>query len=251
MFLPESPGSKQAVRQMGPMLVSQEVQCDVCSGAGKTYSEKDKCKKCRGQRTQSERKVLEIYIPPGTNNDDKIILQGEADQDPDQEAGDIVFHVEQQDHPVFTRSGADLSAKLHVTLAEALCGFSRIVIKTLDGRGLHVDHQKPANGVLRPGQTVKIEGEGMPIKKSVDRGDLYLEVDIEFPEDDALQDSDVTSKLRELLPKPEPPIKTETVDGVSLDLEADMQDFGGTNGGHDSAWEDEEDQDGAPQCAQQ
>ena len=236
---------------MGPMLVQQEVQCDVCSGSGKTYSDKEKCKKCKGQRTQSERKVLEVYIPPGTNNGDKIVLQGEADRNPDQEAGDIVFHVEQQEHPVYTRAGTDLSAQLHVTLAEALCGFSRIVTKTLDDRGLHVDHQKPAKGVLRPGQVLKIQGEGMPIKKSAERGDLYLEVDIQFPNDDSLQDSDVTSKLRELLPKPEPPITAETVDDVSFESDADIRDFGGNGGGHDSAWEDEDEAEGAPQCAQQ
>ena len=243
---------------MGMMLVSQEVECDTCSGTGKTYSDKDKCKKCRGSRTQSERKVLEIYIPPGANEGEKIVLRGEADQEPDQEPGDLVFVLDQQKHPIFTRSGADLSAKLHITLAEALCGFSRVVIKTLDGRGLLVDHQKPAHGVLQPGQTLRIQGEGMPIKRTGERGDLYLEAHIKFPDSDSLQDSDATSKLQEILPKPEPPIRADTVDDVTWEENADMDDFGGKRTGQDdSGWEDEDSYEfeGGPghsaQCAQQ
>ena len=181
--------------------------------------------------------------------------QGEADQQPGQEPGDIIFTIQEQEHPIFKRIGADLSASLHITLAEALCGFSRVVITTLDGRGLHLDHRKPKGGVLRPGQTIRIDNEGMPIKRTEHRGDLYLTVEVEFPKDDALQDTKVTSKLQELLPKPKPPIKTDTVDEVDYDAEADMQDFGSTEKGQDhSAWQDEDSEGGGPheaQCAQQ
>ena len=188
------------------------------------------------------------------SNGDNIILQGEADQSPGQEPGDLIFVLEEKEHDIFKRSGADLTANIEITLAEALCGFSRTVIKTLDGRGLHVDHQKPLGGVLKPMQVIKIANEGMPIKKSDRKGNLYLIVDVRFPKDDWLQDEKVTSKLQELLPKPDPPIVADTVDEVEYDAEADIEEFGNTDkGGGDSAWEDEDDeQDGqGPQCAQQ
>lgn len=183
---------------------------------------------------------------------DKIILSGEADQTPDQEAGDLVFVLAEKEHEVFKRSGADLTADIDVTLAEALCGLSRVVIKHLDGRGLHIDHQKPIGGVLRPGQVLKIDNEGMPIKKSESRGSLYLQVNIKFPEDDWLQDEAVTSKLKDLLPKPDPPIIAETVDEMTYEQDADIEEFGATNAGNDEEWEDEDD-DGVQgaQCAQQ
>ena len=153
---------------------------------------------------------------------------------------------------MFKRSGADLTANIEVTLSEALCGFSRTVIKHLDGRGLHMDHQKPLGGVLRPMQVIKVSNEGMPIKKSDQKGNLYLIVDIKFPEDDWLQDEKVTSKLQELLPKPEPLIKADTVDEVEYDAEADIEEFGGTGKGHDeSAWEDDDGEQEGTQCAQQ
>ena len=258
------------LRHQGPFVSSEMIECNNCQGSGSIYSEKDKCKKCKGKKTAKERKMLELYIPRGSKyilsfifqycllisisrDGDKIVLQGEADQSPDQEPGDIVFVLEEKEHHIFKRSGADLKAGFKVTLAEALCGFSRTVIKHLDGRGLHMNHKKPQGGVLKPMQVIKIPNEGMPIKKSDRKGDLYLTVAIKFPEDDWLQDEKVTSKLQELLPKPGYPIKADTVDEVEYNAEADLDDFGSTDRGHgDSAWEDEDD-DGeeGPQCAQQ
>ena len=223
--------------------------CGSCQGNGHIYNDKDKCKKCKGKRTVTERKALEIYVPRGSHNGDKIVLSGEADQVPGQEPGDIVFVLEEQEHQVFERAGADLSADLEITLAEALCGFSRVVITHLDGRGLQMNHQKPQGGVLQPLQAIRIQGEGMPIKKTETKGDLYLIVKVKFPEDDWLQSETVTSTLKAVLPKPDPPIEIETVDEVTYDPDADLDDMGNAD---PNAWEDEEDEDApGPQCAQQ
>lgn len=182
------------------------------------------------------------------------MLEGEADQVPDQEPGNIIFNVVEVEHRVFRRAGADLSADLEVTLAEALCGFSRVVIKHLDGRGLHINHRQPKGRILRPGQVIKVAGEGMPHKKSDLRGDLYLSVQIKFPEDGWLKDGDTVSMLQALLPKPAVPIVAETVDEVDYDETAKLEDFG-RDEQNGEAWEDDEDEsddvDGVPQCAQQ
>ena len=183
---------------------------------------------------------------------DRIVLEGEADQVPDQQPGDIVFVLRETEHPVFKRSGADLTARLDITLAEALCGFSRVVIKHLDGRGLHMDHRQPKGRILKPMQIIKVPGEGMPHKKSELKGDLYLVVDIKFPEDGWLKDESTISKLQELLPSPEEPINADTVDEVEYDETATMEEFGGAGIGHGDVWEDEDDEEaGQPQCAQQ
>jgi DnaJ family protein A protein 2 len=181
------------------------------------------------------------------------VLPGEADQSPGQQAGDIVFTLVQTEHPVFKREGSDLAARIEVTLAEALCGFSRVVIKHLDGRGLLIKHQKPEGKVLRPGQVIKVLGEGMPYKKSDLKGDLYLTVDTKFPDDEWVQDEKFASQLRKLLPSPKKSIEVETVDEVEHDDTAKMEDFGTSHGGQ--AWVDEDDDDdeagGHPQCAPQ
>ena len=179
-------------------------------------------------------------------------MAGEADQVPNQEPGDIVFNLIETEHPTFRRSGADLSADTTITLAEALCGFSRVVVKHLDGRGISITHPQPIARTLKPGSVIKVAGEGMPIKKSDMKGDLYLAVQIEFPEHDWLENHKAISKLKELLPKPAELIHADTVDDVEYDETATLDEFGAGEHGGGEAWEDdEEEEDGNPQCAQQ
>ena len=186
---------------------------------------------------------------------EKIVLEGEADQSPDQQPGDIVFHLSQVEHDVFKRVGADLSANIEISLAESLCGFSRVVLKHLDGRGISINHREPSGRVLRPGQIIKVSGEGMPYKKSDLKGDLYLTVDVKFPENGWLGDEEKLSQLQKLLPSSTNNVMADTVDEVDYDEDADFDDFGGGGEGvGNGAWvDDDEDQEelGPQQCTQQ
>ncbi|CAG8973459.1 hypothetical protein HYALB_00006485 [Hymenoscyphus albidus] len=245
-------GVTVGLRQVGPGLVTQErMICDPCSGTGKIFKEKDRCKKCKGKRTTSEKKALELYIPRGAQEGERITLEGEADQVPDQIPGDIVFTLAEEDHDVFQRAGDDLSAELDITLSEALTGFSRVVLTHLDGRGIHLDH--PQGRVMRPGQILKIEGEGMPLKRSDSKGDLYLVVKVEFPENGWTEDPAAFASLQKVLPPPEPKIEATEVDECEYDSDADIEDFGANSGDPRGGgqWEDEDEGDGQPQCAQQ
>ena len=81
------------MRSMGNGMVAQSfAMCDECQGEGTKVRDKDKCRKCKGTRTTQQKKVLELYIPRGSREGERIILAGEADQDPDDsEPGDIIF----------------------------------------------------------------------------------------------------------------------------------------------------------------
>lgn len=200
--------------------------------------------------------VLELYIPRGARQGERIVLQGEADQLPDQEPGDIIFTLEEAEHETFERAGADLRAVLKISLVEALTGFNRVVLTHLDGRGIQLNVQQPNGKVLRPGQVLKVPGEGMPMKRSDAKGDLYLAVDIEFPEDGWLKDDAALLKVRDALPAPAKqdgkPDEVEEVEGVEYD--ADMEEFGAGSGdprAGGAEWEDDEEQEGGPQCATQ
>lgn len=243
-------GVTVGLRSVGPGLVTQErTICDACTGVGTVYKEKDRCKKCKGKRTTSEKKVLEIYIPRGAMQGERIVLEGEADQVPDQIPGDIVFVLVEQEHEVFQRRGQDLSAELKITLAEALTGFSRVVLKHLDGRGIHLTH--PKGKVLKPGQILKVPGEGMPHKKSDLKGDLYLVVDISFPENGWTEDEKAFTSLQKILPEAAPKIEAAEIDELEFSEDANIEDFGASSGeGGADGWEDEGEEGGA-QCTQQ
>lgn len=199
--------------------------------------------------------VLELYIPRGARQGDRITLAGEADQLPDQEPGDIIFTLTETPHEVFERAGADLRATLHISLAEALTGFNRVVLTHLDGRGIQMNVQQPDGKVLRPGQILKVEGEGMPMKRSDTCGDLYLEVEIEFPEDGWLKNEAAVQKIRDALPKEErEPEEHEEVEEVDFEWDADIEGFGAGSGdprAGDGQWEDDDEEEGGPQCATQ
>jgi DnaJ homolog subfamily A member 2 len=253
-------GQTTRIRPVGPGLVTQEtVPCSTCMGRGSFFADKDKCKKCKGARTVSAKKMLELYIPRGSREGEKIVLAGEADQDPDDdEPGDIIFELVETPHDRFNRAGADLQADLDISLSEALTGFNRIVLTHLDGRGIQLHVQQPQGKVLRPEQILKVPGEGMPLKRSDAKGDLYLTVNIEFPEDGWLKDQAAVDAVRAVLPEPEiegakPGETPEIVDEVEFEEVENLEDFGAGSddpraGGE---WEDDEQGQGGAQCAQQ
>jgi len=247
-------GVVTGLRQIAPGLVTQSTMpCANCEGAGQIWKEKDKCKKCKGKRVIQTKKMLELYIPPGAREGERIVLAGEADQRPETEAGDVVFILQEKENETFRRAGADLMADLEITLAEALTGFDRVVLKHLDGRGIHMKYPQTPGQILRPEQVLRIHGEGMPLKRSDAKGDLYLVVKIEFPPDGWTQDEAMISKIKDVLPGPEPPIEADVIDEVEFSQDVDLEDFGAGSGDPRAGaeWQDDDDEHEGPQCAQQ
>ncbi|KAK6509452.1 hypothetical protein TWF481_004196 [Arthrobotrys musiformis] len=252
----EGTGSTTSLRQIGRNMVTrEEVPCPVCHGNGKIFKEKEKCKKCKGACVKEEKKVLEIYIPRGAKNGDKIVLAGEADEVPGYTTGDIIFVIDEKDHETFSRSGPDLTHTIPITLQEAICGFSRIVLRHLDGRGISIEHKKGT--MLQQDQVLKVSGEGMPHKRGDTKGDLYLVVNLIFPDEKWLADDNNIAKIKAILPDgPTPEFENvehvDEVQFIATDLEVGAD---GVPGGA-SAWEDEDsdndDEDGSNvQCQQQ
>lgn len=81
---------------------------------------------------------------------------------------------------------------------------------------------------MKPGQVLKIEGEGMPHKKSDAKGDLYLVINIEFPENGWIEDEASFGKLEALLPKPNALIDASEVDEVTFTEDADIEEVSAT-----------------------
>lgn len=67
----------------------------------------------------------------------KITFNGEGDQDPGLEPGDVIVVIDEKEHPVFKRKGTHFIMKMNLELVESLCGFQKS-IKTLDDRYLTI-----------------------------------------------------------------------------------------------------------------
>ena len=133
---------------------------------------------------ETEEKVLEIEVHPGWKSGTKIRFPKAGNEQQEGDAQDLVFVVEEKPHPLFTRDGNDLISRLSIPLVDALAGSrEKRVIQALDGRRIPIPI--PVDAVIKPGQEVRIPGEGMPIRKDGivrRKGDLAVQFDVVFPD---------------------------------------------------------------------
>jgi DnaJ family protein B protein 4 len=131
----------------------------------------------------TEDKVLEIQVIPGWKSGTKIRFPRAGNEQPNGEAQDLVFVVEEKPHEVFTREGDDLICRLRIPLVDALTGVDgKKTIVALDGRKLQIPLP---GGVVKPNQETRIPNEGMPIRKqgsTKKKGDLIVRWDVVFPD---------------------------------------------------------------------
>eukprot|EP00887_Chlorella_sp_A99_P007600 scaffold28.g7600.t1 len=124
-----------------------------------------------------EEEVLCIDVRPGWKAGTKITFQEKGDEHPDRIASDIVFVLHEKAHPLFRREGNDLVCTHRLPLVDALCG-TVVQLRTLDERPLSV----PVAPLPSPVYEHVVPGEGMPVSKTGQRGDLRIRFDVAFPQ---------------------------------------------------------------------
>ncbi|KAG4968646.1 hypothetical protein JHK87_034297 [Glycine soja] len=101
-------------------------------------------------------------------------------RNPDTVTGDIVFVLQQKEHPKFKRKADDLFVEHTLSLTEALCGF-QFVLAHLDGRQLLI--KSNPGEVVKPDSYKAINDEGMPnYQRHFLKGKLYIHFSVEFPD---------------------------------------------------------------------
>ncbi|XP_030753959.1 dnaJ homolog subfamily A member 1 [Sitophilus oryzae] len=173
-------GMQVQVQQLRPGILQQiQTVCPECRGQGERINPKDRCKQCQGKKVIRDRKILEVHIDKGMTDGQKIVFNGEGDQEPELEPGDIIIVLDEKEHPVFKRNGNDLILRFEIQLVEALCGFQK-VIRTLDGRDLVIT-QLPGE-IIKHGDVKCIQNEGMPrYKNPFEKGRLIVQFWVIFP----------------------------------------------------------------------
>lgn len=169
-------GVKTVVQQLAPGFVQQmQTTCDVCGGKGKIV--KSKCPICKGEKLVTGQRVLDATVEPGMADGATIEFENAGDEHPDHAAGHIIFKVVTQPHSLFVRDGNNLRMTMHISLREALVGFSKYITH-LDGRQVEIKQ----TGVTKPGHVQRVVGEGMPHHGTPSRkGDLLVTYVVDFP----------------------------------------------------------------------
>ena len=163
-----------------------ERTCPACHGRGERID--DPCTACAGVGRVTKERNLSVNIPQGVEDGTRIRLAGEGEAGVrGGPSGDLYIFLSIKPHAMFHRDGADLYCRVPISMVQATIG-GEFEIGTLDGAQSKV---KVPEGT-QTGRQFKIRGKGMPVLRSRDFGDLYVQAVVETPQN-------LTRRQRELL----------------------------------------------------
>ncbi|KAI5962443.1 YDJ1 [Candida pseudojiufengensis] len=189
-------GMKFVTRQMGPMIQRFQTVCDKCQGTGDLCDPKDRCTTCKGKKTTTERKILQVHVDPGMKDGQRIVFSGEGDQEPGITPGDVIFVIDERPNAEFQRKGNDLFKEYEIDLLTALAG-GEIAFKHISGDWIKIN--VTPGEVIAPGELKIVEGQGMPIYRHGGKGNLILKFSVKFPPNH-FADEDKLKELATILP---------------------------------------------------
>jgi molecular chaperone DnaJ len=168
------------------------VVCDVCHGDGRVP--KQPCRACHGRGRVAGRRELEVDIPSGISDGQRIRVSGRAHAgEAGGPAGDLYVVVSVSEDERFVREGDDLITALDVPAPLAALG-ATLEVPTLEG-SQSVD--LPAG--TQPGEVLTLRGEGMPSLRRGRRGDLKVVVNVVIPRRLSEEQRQLLEQLRDSL----------------------------------------------------
>jgi molecular chaperone DnaJ len=176
-------GAGQVRVSQGPFSIQQT--CPRCHGTGKMIA--NPCTTCSGAGRVKHQKTLQVRIPSGVDEGDRVRLSSEGEPGVNGgPPGDLYVQVHIKPHPVFQRDHDDLHCEMPVSFSTAALG-GDIDIPTLDGTARI---KVPAES--QSGKTFRLRGKGIKGVRSDFPGDLFCHVVVETP-------VNLTDRQKELL----------------------------------------------------
>ena len=180
---------------MGNTILQSQQTCPECRGEGYVIKNEDKCTACHGQKVTQESKTLKISLYQGAPDGKRYTFEGESDEMPGYDPGDVIIEIRIKKHDMFERTGADLTMTTDISLLEALTGF-QLLITHLDGRKVLISSQK--GEIVKPGMMKTVKECGMPFYDHPTRfGNLYIKFNVKFPK--SLKEEQKTA-IKQLFP---------------------------------------------------
>lgn len=163
-----------------------ERTCPACQGKGQVIT--DPCTDCGGAGRTVQERALSVNIPAGIEDGTRIRLAGEGEAGlRGGPAGDLYIFLTLKPHDLFQRDGADLYCRVPISMTTATLG-GQFDVPTVDGSTSRV---KVPEGT-QTGKQFRLRGKGMPVMRSTQHGDMYIQVTVETP-------TNLTRRQRELL----------------------------------------------------
>jgi len=148
--------------------------CPECGGRGQIVEHP--CETCRGAGRTLEERKLEVDVPAGIHDGQRIRLSGEGHAGAlGGRAGDVYVLVRVRPDARFVREGNDIFSQVDLTIVQAALG-ATVQVETLDG-SVELDF---AAGT-QPGEVRVLRGHGMPVLQGFGRGDQRVLVNVSVP----------------------------------------------------------------------
>ena len=168
-------GQLRAVSRTPFGQVMRTTACDVCHGDGRVA--RDPCKVCRGRGRRVERPRVNVDVPAGIADGQRIRISGRGHAgDRGGPPGDLYVLIHVRDDPRFVRDGDDLVTAVDVSAPLAALG-TVVDVETVTEERVEVEI--PAG--TQPHETLVIRGAGMPSLRGRRHGDLRVVVNVVVP----------------------------------------------------------------------
>ena len=150
--------------------------CSACNGSGKIV--KTPCKNCNGKGYIKINKRLDVTIPAGIDNMQRVVLRGQGSAGRNGGPnGDLVIEIKVRPHTLFTREGNDIFCEIPITFVEATLG-ATIDVPLLGGG---TEKFNLPDGT-KTGTSFTLRGKGIVDINNPKRvGNLIFTVNIETP----------------------------------------------------------------------
>jgi molecular chaperone DnaJ len=169
---PTCEGTGQGSRNLGSFAFSEP--CKTCRGRGLVVD--DPCTTCSGSGRAMSTRTIQARIPAGVADGQRIKLAGKgAPGERGGPPGDLYVRVHVAQHPVFGRSGHNLTLTVPLSISEAALGAE---IKVPAHHGMPVSLRIPAG--TPSGRTFRVRGKGVR-RKDGTVGDLLVTVSVQVP----------------------------------------------------------------------
>jgi molecular chaperone DnaJ len=163
-----------------------ERTCPSCHGRGQVIE--NPCGACAGSGRVTRERTLSVNIPAGVEDGTRIRLAGEGEAGVrGGPPGDLYIFLSLATHDFFQRESADLHCRVPISMVAAALG-GEFEVPTIDGGKTRV---KVPEG-SQSGRRFRLTGKGMPVLRSKQAGDMYVQIVVETPQS-------LTKRQRELL----------------------------------------------------
>jgi molecular chaperone DnaJ len=181
-------GRVRAVTRTAFGQLVREQACETCGGDGRMAAEP--CHECGGRGRRAVRKALEVDIPAGIADDQRIRLSGRGHAgERGGPPGDLYVLVRVAADERFLRDGSNLVTVVDVPAPAAALG-TTVTVPTLDG-----DEEIDVPAGTQPGAVVTLRGRGMPTIGRGRRGDQQVVLNVVIPRNLTARQSELLEEL--------------------------------------------------------